>query len=197
MILHILYNYTRLWLEHTSTGNFDSGSFDSGSLDSAQRLSYPFSTESPHLKPNYRRVPSYLLCTILSFSFHLLSSPVHPTGFSFCFSLASMPFLSCCHHNNNFSPRYFPSLGTGRRNLPREAIHPLHSTHTFFSWIYSSIHNWRLQQFLSLLLSFLLLYLPPVHHAGLLYISSLLLLCSSYRFHRKKSTLQAHYFEPS
>jgi len=36
-------------------------------------------------KLNYRRFPSYLLCTFLLFPFHLLPSPVHPTGFSFCF----------------------------------------------------------------------------------------------------------------
>ena len=36
-------------------------------------------------KIKYRRFPSYLLCTLLLFSFHLLPSPVHPTVFSFCF----------------------------------------------------------------------------------------------------------------
>ena len=33
----------------------------------------------------YRWFPSYLLCTFLLFPFYLLPSPVHPTGFSYCF----------------------------------------------------------------------------------------------------------------
>ena len=36
-------------------------------------------------KLKYMRFPSYLLCALLLFHFHLLPFPVHPTGFSFCF----------------------------------------------------------------------------------------------------------------
>ena len=36
-------------------------------------------------KPNYKRYLFYLLCTLLLFIFHILPSPVHTTGFSFCF----------------------------------------------------------------------------------------------------------------
>ena len=51
----------------------------------------PFESQ-PHnghltFKLKYRRIPSYLLCTLLLYPFHLLPSPLHPTGFSFSFFL--------------------------------------------------------------------------------------------------------------
>ena len=48
-------------------------------------------------KLKYRQFPFYLLCTLFLFYFHLLPSPVHPIGFSFCSSLVSLSFLPCCH----------------------------------------------------------------------------------------------------
>ena len=45
----------------------------------------------------YRQFPFYLLCTLLSYPFHLLPSPMHPTGFSLCFLpgfLATITLLS-------------------------------------------------------------------------------------------------------
>ena len=36
-------------------------------------------------KLKYKWFPSILLCTHLIFPFHILPSPVYPTGFSFCF----------------------------------------------------------------------------------------------------------------
>ena len=58
---------------------------------------------------NYRRFPSYFLCTFLIFPFHLLPSPVNPTGFSPISSLASFPFSSCCHRTTT---TYFASSTT-------------------------------------------------------------------------------------
>ena len=78
-------------------------------------------TSPRNLTPRW--FPSYLLCTLLLFPFHLLPSSVHPTRFSFWFfsgflaifsllssnnsnalpdfpsvsSLASLPYLPCCH----------------------------------------------------------------------------------------------------
>ena len=54
-------------------------------------------------KPNYRQFPSYLLCTPLLIPFHLLPSPVYPTGFSFCFFpgfVAIFTLLSSINNNN-------------------------------------------------------------------------------------------------
>ena len=52
-------------------------------------------------KPNYRRFPSYLFCTLLLFPFHLprCTLPDFPSASS----LASLPFLSSCYHQNNKS----------------------------------------------------------------------------------------------
>ena len=58
-------------------------------------------------KIKYRRFPSYLLYTLLLFPFHLLPSPVHPTGFSFCFFpgfLAIFILLSWNNSNNLHKP---------------------------------------------------------------------------------------------
>ena len=41
-------------------------------------------TQSHDSKLKYRRFQSYIFCTLLLFPFHLLPSPVHPTGFSSC-----------------------------------------------------------------------------------------------------------------
>ena len=51
------------------------------------------------------RVVSYLLFTLFLFSIHLLPSPVHPIGFSFCFFpgfLAIFTLLSSNNNNNTF-----------------------------------------------------------------------------------------------
>ena len=52
-------------------------------------------------KLKYRRVPSYLLCTLLSFPIHLLVSPVHLTGFSFCFLPGFHAIFTLLSSNNN------------------------------------------------------------------------------------------------
>ena len=51
------------------------------------RLRLPVKPHKGHFtsKLKYRRFPSYLLCALLLLPFHLLLSPVHPTGFQFCF----------------------------------------------------------------------------------------------------------------
>ena len=50
-------------------------------------------TSQNHLtsRLKYRRIPTYLLCTIL------LPSPVHPTGFSFWFFPGFLAILPCYH----------------------------------------------------------------------------------------------------
>ena len=53
-------------------------------------------------KLKYRRFPFYPLCIILLFPFHLLPSPVNPTGFSFCFFLAIFTLLSSNKNNNRY-----------------------------------------------------------------------------------------------
>ena len=67
-----------------------------------QRCIFCFCESQPHKfhltsKLKHRRFSSYLLCTLLLFPLHFLSSPVHPTGFSFCLFPASLPFLRRCH----------------------------------------------------------------------------------------------------
>ena len=55
-------------------------------------------------KLSYRRFPSYLhsVDSSLIFRFHLLPSPVHHSGFSFCVSsLASFPFILLSLKNKN------------------------------------------------------------------------------------------------
>ena len=65
----------------------------------------------------YRRIPSYLLCTLLLFLFNLLPSPVHPTGFFFCFFPGFLVIYTLLSSKNNStrvtstsrrSPSYFP-----------------------------------------------------------------------------------------
>ena len=51
-------------------------------------------------KLNYRRFPSYLLCTLLLFPFHILPSPVHPIGFSFCFFPGLLAIFTLLSSNN-------------------------------------------------------------------------------------------------
>ena len=48
------------------------------------KLSEPTSLGSPHLQTQIQAV---LVCPLLLFPVHLLPSPVHPTGFSFCLSV--------------------------------------------------------------------------------------------------------------
>ena len=45
--------------------------------------------------------PSYLLCALLSFPFHVLPSPVHHTGFSFCLFSGFLAILTLLSQNNN------------------------------------------------------------------------------------------------
>ena len=52
-------------------------------------------------KLKYRRFPSYLLSTLLLFPFHLLPSPVHPTGFSFWFFPGFLAMFTLMSSNNN------------------------------------------------------------------------------------------------
>ena len=52
-------------------------------------------------KLKYRRFPSYLLCTLLIFPFHILPSPVNPTGFSLCFFLGFLAIFILFSSNNN------------------------------------------------------------------------------------------------
>ena len=56
-------------------------------------------TSPPKLK--YRRFPSYLFCTLLLLPFHLLPSPVHPTGFSFCMFPGFLAIFTLLWSNNN------------------------------------------------------------------------------------------------
>ena len=51
-------------------------------------------------KLKYRWFPSYLLCTLLLFTFHLLPSPMHPTGFSFCFFPGFLAVFTLLSSNN-------------------------------------------------------------------------------------------------
>ena len=48
------------------------------------RESWPAGEPSSQGSTNYRRFPSYILCTLLLLPFHLLPFPVYPTGYSFC-----------------------------------------------------------------------------------------------------------------
>ena len=52
-----------------------------GNMSTVLRANLTRVTSPPNSTP--RRFPSYFLCTLLLFHFHLLPSPVHPTGFSF------------------------------------------------------------------------------------------------------------------
>ena len=65
--------------------------------------SLPFLSCYHHNKHKYRRFPSYLLCTLLLFPSHLSPSPVHPTGFSFCFFTGFLAFFTLLSSNNNNS----------------------------------------------------------------------------------------------
>ena len=66
---------------------------------------YPCESQShkSHLtaKLIYRPFPSYLLCTLLLFPIHLLLSPVHFTGFSFCFLPGFHAIFTLLSSNNN------------------------------------------------------------------------------------------------
>ena len=55
-------------------------------------------------KLNYRWFPSYLLCDLLIFPFHLLPSRVHPTRFSFCFFPGFLAIFTLLSLNNNNLP---------------------------------------------------------------------------------------------
>ena len=52
-------------------------------------------------KLKYKRFPSYLLCTFLLFSFHLLPSPMHPIRFSFCFFPGFLAIFMLLSSNSN------------------------------------------------------------------------------------------------
>ena len=52
-------------------------------------------------KLKYRRFSFYLLCTLLLFAFHLLPSPVHPTGFSFYFFPGFLAIFTLLSLNSN------------------------------------------------------------------------------------------------
>ena len=91
-------------------------------------------------KLKYRRFPSYLLCTLILFPFHLfptgfffyffpgflaiftllssntifplhlVPSPVHPTGFSFCFFPGFLAIFTLLSPNNNNNQKLSPFL---------------------------------------------------------------------------------------
>ena len=50
---------------------------------------------------NYRWIPSYLFCTLLLFPFHVLPSPVHPTGLSLFLPWLPCHFYLLSSNNNN------------------------------------------------------------------------------------------------
>ena len=52
-------------------------------------------------KLKYRWFPSYLLCTLLLFPFHLLLFPVHPTGYSSCFFPGFLIMFAMLSSKNN------------------------------------------------------------------------------------------------
>ena len=58
-------------------------------------------SECPHLQTQMQAVPSYLLCTLLLFPFHLLPSPVHTTGFSFCLFIGFLVIFTSLSSNKN------------------------------------------------------------------------------------------------
>ena len=51
-------------------------------------------------KSNYRWFPSYLLCTLILLPFIFYLPQCTLPDFTSVSSRASLPFLSCCHHNN-------------------------------------------------------------------------------------------------
>ena len=58
---------------------------------------YIYSVSQISCETNY---PSYLLCTSLLFTFHLLPSPVNPIGFPFCFFPGSLAIFTLLSSNN-------------------------------------------------------------------------------------------------
>ena len=74
----------------------------------------------------HRRFTSYLPCTLLLFPFHLLTSPVHPTGVSLGFFpgflvifslLSSQQQLTCIHAIDRYGLLTSVYISTPRRNM--------------------------------------------------------------------------------
>ena len=63
-----------------------------------------------------RRFLSYLLCTLLLFPFHLLPSPVHPTGFTFrVFPGFLVIFTLSSSNNNNNNRQVFTCVSVNKK----------------------------------------------------------------------------------
>ena len=65
-----------------------------------------FSWRTPHIQAQIQADPSYLLCAPLLFPLHLVPSPVHSTGFSFCFSPGFLAIFISSSNNNAWLHHY-------------------------------------------------------------------------------------------
>ena len=57
-------------------------------------------------KLKYMQLPSYLLCTLLIFPFHLIPAPMHHTGLSFCFFPGFLAMFTLMSSKNNNWPNW-------------------------------------------------------------------------------------------
>ena len=89
-------------------------------------------------KLNYKTIPVLpSLDHSLIFPFHIIFSPVHPTGFYHCFSLASLLFLFCYHRTKT-------TTKSSRITISKNVQTPLRSRHIYMKDVHCAKPNRKL-----------------------------------------------------